>query len=307
MNIWVDVKTLKDEHFNQIQHAFAKHHVSKDEMDRKNADIAILMPGLINEEFISQMLQLKFVQCLTAGYDRADLSVLKRKNILFAYAKDVFSIQIAEDVLAKILFINRRLADYYNLMNQKIWEFKPITYEIYGSTIGIVGAGSIGNEIAKRLKSFGCHIIGFRRTSIHNDYYDEMVHDKKGLNHLLRSSDYVIIALPLNDETKDFIGKKELSIMKKSALLINVARGEIVDQDALINALNNKDIRGAALDVTTPEPLPSNHLLWSSKNIFITPHQASSSPKMHTRLVDQVIDSCKTYLNGEKLDNLVSL
>jgi phosphoglycerate dehydrogenase-like enzyme len=307
MKIWIDESTLKENHIAYLKEHLKDHDISIEPSDMKDAEVAVLMPGFIHEAFISQMPSLKFVKCLTAGYDRADLSVLKERNIKFAYAKDVFSIQIAEDVISKILYFNRRLHDYDRLMQKHTWEFKVVNHELYHSTIGIVGAGSIGHEIAKRLKAFECEILGYRRTSVKDACFDHMYHDQKGLEHLLIHSDYVIIALPLNDHTKHFISDREFAMMKKTSLVINIARGEIIDQEALIKALNQGLIRGAALDVTTPEPLPSNHPLWDAKNIFITPHQASSSPFMHQRLIDEVLDTLKHYIAKEPLDNLVEL
>jgi phosphoglycerate dehydrogenase-like enzyme len=307
MHIWVDIKTLSDQHFQAIQKAFHNHDVSYDESNRPLAEIAILMPGLINEDFIKAMPHLRFVQCLTAGYDRADLSVLAKRGIQFAYAKDVFSIQIAEDVVSKILFINRRLGDYYDLMKEHTWQFKRVDHEIYGSTVGILGAGSIGREVAVRLKAFNCKIMGYKRTKIEDDIYDEIVTDDKGLNHLYQTSDIIVVALPLTEQTYHFVDKDALRQMKKTAILVNVARGDIIDQDALMDALNHDQIRAAALDVTSPEPLMPDHPLWTTKHLFITPHQASSSPMMHQRLIDEVIDTCLKYIHQENLDNIVSL
>lgn len=307
MKIWIDDSTLQDSHIDYLRKHLVDHDISTQPSDIKDAEVAVLMPGFINENFISQMPSLKFVKCLTAGYDRADLSVLKKRHIQFAYAKDVFSIQIAEDVISKMLYFNRRLHDYDYLMEQHAWEFKVVSHELFHSTVGIIGAGSIGHEIAKRLKAFECHIMGYRRTPVKDAYFDAIYHDQKGLDYLLSHSDYVIIALPLNHQTRHFISDHEFALMKKTSLIINIARGEIIDQDALIKALNDEKIRGAALDVTTPEPLPSNHPLWDAKNIFITPHQASSSPYMHQRLIDEVLDSLKRYIAKESLDNLVEL
>lgn len=307
MNIWIDPSAIKEKYIQKIVNTFPSEEISTDASDLKDAEVAVIMPGKVNEAFISQMPSLKMVNCLTAGYDRADLSVLKKRGISFTYAKDVFSIQIAEDVIAKILYFNRRLPDYHHAMLNHTWEYKPVSFELFGSTVGIIGAGSIGNEIAKRLKPFQCNMIGYRRSKVKDQHYDEMVYDQKGLEYLLHVSDYVIVSLPLTDKTKHFISYKEFSMMKKNCLIINVARGEIIDQEALIDALNNESIRGAALDVTSPEPLPSDHALWSLKNVFITPHQASSSPYINQRLTDEVIETLKRYIENEKLDNLVEL
>lgn len=307
MKIWIDPKSIKSEDIEKIRNRFLNHEISVNDISYHDAEVAIVMPNRITEDFLNHFKKLKLIKLLTAGYDQVDLMMLKERGIALAYAKDVYSIQIAEDVLAKMLYFNRHLYHYYDLMKEKRWEFKTVKHELYQSTIGIIGAGSIGNEIAKRLKSFECKILGYRRSNMISNDYDSIYHDRKGLEYILKNSDYIIISLPLTQQTKHLIGMKELKLMKTSSILINVARGDIIDQEALINALNKDYIRGACLDVTSQEPLASSDPLWHAKNIFITPHQASSSPTMNDRMIDEVIKTLDKYINNETLTNLVSL
>lgn len=306
MKIWIESSSLKKEYVKQIVDRFPSHEIVTDLDQAEDAEVAVMMPTWVKPEILNRMKNLKLIKLLTAGYNQIDLSELKQRNIKLAYAKDVFSIAIAEDVIAKMLYFNRRLGPYHDHMKEQSWTFEPVSHEIYGSTIGIVGAGSIGDEVAKRLKAFHTHVIGYRRTKMKQPFYDEMVHHQEGLMDLVRRSDFIIVSIPLTKDTYHMFNQTLFQSMKQTALFINVARGEIVDQDALINALNHDVIRGAALDVTTPEPLPKDHPLWRAKNIFITPHQASASPKMHERLILEVIDTLNRYLVHDSLENIVS-
>lgn len=307
MKIWLERSILKDHYVEMIKNSLPTHEIVTDLSDASDAEVAITMPQFVKKEMLDQIPHLKFIKLLTAGYNQINLADIKQRGITLAYAKDVFSIQIAEDVVAKILYFNRRLPLYDEHMRKHEWVFERVDHELYHSTVGIIGAGSIGTEVAKRLKAFGCHILGYRRNHVLDANYDELFHDRKGLESLLERSDYIIIALPLSDETKHFIGENEFKHMKNTALIINVARGEVIDQKALINALNQGFIRGAGLDVTTPEPLPQNDPLWQARNIFITPHQASSSPMIHERLMLEVIDTLNAYFEDRPLTNLVTL
>ncbi len=307
MKIWLDKYLLKDHYVSQIEGALSGHEIVTDIKQAYDVVIAITMPQHVTDTYLDQMPNLKFIKLLTAGYNTIDLENIKIRGIEIAYAQDVFSIQIAEDVIAKILTFNRRLPLYIEHMKNQAWEFERIDHELYQKTVGIIGAGSIGKEVAIRLKAFGCHILGYRRTKMEDSNYDELFHDRNGLETLLSSSDYIILSLPLSNATKHFIGENEFKLMKPHALMINVARGEVIDQNALIHALNNGLIRGAGLDVTTPEPLPKDHPLWHAKNVFITPHQASASPKMQERLITEVIQTIQAYVSHKTLTNLIKL
>jgi len=273
-----------------------------------NNDIEVAMipwPSFITKENLSKLPNLKWIQLLSAGYDGTDFSLLKEHDILFTNAKDVYHISIAEDVLTKILVLNRNYKFYIDNMKHGIW--KPIRREpeLWESIVGIIGTGSIGKEIAKRLKAFNTKIIGYRKTDRFVDYFDEIVTTEEGLNRLLSQSDYVIMTLPLNEETYHFMSKHRLGLMKKEAIFVNIARGQVVDQEFLTYMLVNNLIRGAGLDVTTPEPLPVDHVLWKLPNVIITPHNSSSSQHLLVRLTALMTDNLSRYLNKEPLKFIV--
>lgn len=305
MNIYIDETFFNPQLLHLFKQTFPNFIWITDPKEYHRVEILIASPKMIQANILKEMPHLKFIKLLTAGYDTVDLAYVKKRQIPITYAKDVFSIQIAEDVFSKILYFNRRLDAYHENAKNHTWSFVPSRHEIYGKTALILGAGSIGYEIAIRMKAFGAHTIGYKRTPISNHYFDEMIYDKEELTKQLHQADYVIICLALSKETYHFVDLNFLKSMHKDALLINIARGDIIDQHALIQALNEGMIRGAALDVTSPEPLPSTDPLWQAKNIFITPHQASSSPMMKERLMHEVIETLKNYTEGTPLTNLI--
>jgi phosphoglycerate dehydrogenase-like enzyme len=155
------------------------------------------------------------------------------------------------------------------------------------------------------MKSFDTRILGYRRKKEDNPYFDHIYHDQNGLETIYKESDYIIVAIPLSKETYQMIGEHAFSQMKKSALIINIARGEVIDQEAMINALSNHQIRGAGLDVTVPEPLPKDSPLWSMRQVLITPHNASASPYVNQRLMNSVISTIENYINHRPFDNKI--
>lgn len=307
MKVWLDTSSLKERHYQKFIQSFPNVLFITDLKRASEAEVAICSPHLVHKEILDQLPHLKWIQLMSAGYDACDLNYVKHRKLMISYAKDVYSIQIAEDVISKILYFNRNLGIYHEQFKSKTWQNITSKRELFGATIGIIGSGSIGDEIAKRLKPFQTRILGYRRSKITSPFYEAIYHEKEGLEKLLTSSDYVILSVPLTEETYHLISKRELSLMKDTAILINIARGKIIDQDALIEALNANLIGGAALDVTDPEPLPKNHPLWDAKNLFITPHNSAIGPKMHERLFNQLSISLNAYLEGITLDNLITL
>lgn len=301
--VYLDTWTMKPKDYQGLIKKYQELKFITDPNKAKDAEIIISMPGFIKEEHLKAFPNLKWIQLLTAGYDAADVSYVLNEGIRISYAKDVFSIQIAEDTISKMLYFNRHIGVYHDQMKEGLWKFQKATHEIYGSTVGIIGAGSIGLEIAKRLKPFEVKLLGYRRSKKKMPFFDKVYHDQDGLNQLISKSDYIIIAVPLTKDTKHMISYEAFSMMKKGAVLINVARGDIIDQEALVDALEKKRIRGAAIDVTSPEPLPKDHPLWKLENVFITPHIASTSPYVHKRLMNEVDRALSRYLTHQPLEN----
>jgi len=268
-------------------------------IDRKDEiEVLFTMPKIVKEMKLDDYPKLKWIQYLMAGYDGVDLTAIRDKGIVFCNAQDIFSTSIAEDVFTKILYFNRNVRQYVENMKSGLWAPIREEPELTGSTALILGVGSIGKEVAKRFKAFEMKVIGYRRGNIAEYGFDQIITTQNELDEALKISDYVILALPLTDDTVGMFDMSKLSLMKQTAILINVSRGQVVNQEDLYIALSRKMIRGAGLDVTTPEPLPETHPLWRLDNVYITPHNASSSPYMRERLYQMIVMNLTRYLQG---------
>jgi phosphoglycerate dehydrogenase-like enzyme len=257
------------------------------------------------------------VQSQYAGVD-AFLSFVPEGATL-CDAQGVHDIPVAEWILAAVLASLKYIPFYVRLQATGDWKQRigaetlylnahrreqrkippALEDELTGKTILIVGYGSIGRATEERLKPFGVDIlrIGRRRR--------EGVEPEDRLDDLLPQADIVILLVPLTDKTRGFINRKRLAAMKHGGLLVNAARGPVVDTDALVEALHAGRIH-AAVDVTDPEPLPVGHPLWSAPNVLITPHIAGSSPGMMDRVMRLIADQCRRYLAGKPLAHIVT-
>ena len=301
MRVYVDKKMMGRNNYPALLKEFPQVDFVEDITNDSDIEAAFCMPRFLNDYDVHNMKNLKFIQFLMAGYDTVDVQKLKESHIKFANARDIFSTSIAEDVFTKIFYFNRHVKYYIESMENKTWEPIRREPELTGSVIGILGVGSIGKEIAKRMIPFGVKkIIGYRSHQKPEQYFDEIYTQKSGLKEVMSQADYIIVALPLTEKTHFIINKETLSYMKSEALFINVGRGKLVNQADLIDALENKQIRGAALDVTDPEPLPKDSPLWTMENVFITPHNASSSPFMQDRLYQLTRLNLRRYVEGKE-------
>jgi phosphoglycerate dehydrogenase-like enzyme len=306
MTIYVDPKLIGRRNFRKLENHFSQVNFVTDVNHPKDIEALITMPQIVKEMVISDYPKLKWIQFLMAGYDGIDLDSFRRRNIDFCNAQDIFSKSIAEDVFAKIFYFNRNIKYYIESKNEKIWEPIREEPEIAKSTVLILGVGSIGKELAKRFKAFEAYIIGYRSRDIMEDNFDEIITSEEDLNMAIQRADYVILALPLTDMTTYMFNKDKLSMMKSTALLINVARGKVIKQSDLVKSLINKDIRGAGLDVFDPEPLAESSPLWDLENVYITPHNASSSPYMRDRLFDMIVMNLSLYLSGKPVKYILN-
>lgn len=303
MKIFIQPRILESKYVEQLKTRFPM--VNFVDVIDPGIDAAIVYPNFLNKDNLSVLPKLKWAQSLMVGYNVVDQATMKAKNIIFTNAKDVYAITIAEDIITKILVLNRNVKKYVHQMDEGIWKPHRFEPEIYGSTVGFLGSGSLANAAASRLKSFGARLITYRKSDLPNPVFDETYTGETGLKRVLEQSDYVVITLPLNENTHQLINAEKLSWMKKEALLINVGRGEVVDQNALIQALQQGNLRGAGLDVMVPEPLPKESPLWYMDNVYITPHNAPSSPFMMSRLYDLVEDNIGRFLEQKPLKNTV--
>lgn len=265
---------------------------------------------------------LRWVQLLSAGVDHVFNHPVFDRGVLLTTSSGIHAINIAELVLAMMLAWGQRLPDLLNYQRRAEWPaarfelFSP--HELRGATIGIVGYGSIGREVGRLAASFGMRVLAFdeREDLIDRGYIIPGVGDRTGdiperhyrpgeLLAMLVECDYVVLAVPLTKATWHLIGLDELRTMKPTVFLINIARGSVVDERALIHALQESWIAGAGLDVFSQEPLPADSPLWSMENVLVTPHIAGLTPHYNDRATDLFEENLRRYLDGQPLLNQV--
>ncbi len=289
-------------------------------------DVEVLLRGIISAETFDRLLarapRLAWVHSATAGVERVLTAAGRERGLVITNARGVFSDPIAEYVLMMILAVSRRLPQLLELQRERTWQPLEAT-ELRDVTVGIVGLGSIGRAIAVRARAFGCRVVATRRHPSTTESADDpagagAVADAPGavaaidevwgpemLPLLLAESDFVVLALPLTTETEHLIDAEALAAMKPGAWLINVARGRLVDDHALIRALREGPLGGAVLDAFREEPLSASSPYYDLPNVILTPHTAWSSGRVLDRSVELLCDNIGRYARGEPLQNVV--
>src|SRR5437870_4602447 len=232
-------------------------------------------------------------------------------DVIVTTAAGIHAETISEYVFGSMLMFNWNWPQMVRLQDKQVWARSATWYHLGGrelasQTLGIIGLGNIGRRIAQLGRAFGMRVLGTRR-SIHNSGDQESDVDRtfppEQLHELLRLSDYIVISVPLTQETEKLIGETELHIMRPTAYLVNIARGRVIDEQALISALREGWIAGAGLDVTEEEPLPSESPLYSMPNVILTPHISGNSAHYDTRLARLFADNLKRYRTDQQLQN----
>ena len=281
--------------------------VEQSEVEVKDLIDSDIVFGRIPAHFLIKLPNLKWQHLASAGANGlTDRALYANKETILTKSAGTFGVSISEHIIGMMVSLGRDFGHYYEKQFKSEWDDEfPKLLDISGSTVLIVGTGDIGIEVGRRLSGFGCDIIGLRRNpSKGNDVIND-VRCISQLHDILPEADYVIICTPGTTETEKLFGQKEFELMKSTAIIINVGRGMIIDSDALAKALNERQIYGAGLDVTDPEPLPQEHPLWSARNIFITPHVSAATNVTTERRAMVFINQLKRYLEGEELHNHV--
>jgi len=263
----------------------------QDERKTLNIDVSDIDAVVCNSLFIyndiKEFKNLRTIQLTSAGLDRVPLDYINEKGIQLFNARGVYSIPMAEWAILKILEIYKKSRIFYKNQEQHKWEKQRELLELTDKTAAIIGYGSVGKEIAKRLKAFGVTVISVDRQVKEDEYVNESILIDN-LDLALEKSDIIILTLPLTDETQHLINEEKIKVMKDDAVLINVSRGGIIDETALIESLRNDRFFGVALDVFEEEPLNASPL-WDCENVIITPHNSFVSDKVNERLFELMI------------------
>lgn len=248
---------------------------------------------------------LKWIQVTSAGVDRLDKRVMDR--VILTNGNGLTAEPIAEHVIGMTLMLARNSADYIRQQSKREWKRNFNAREIAGMTMGVVGMGAIGSAIARKARAMGMRVIGLRRSVSERmpDLTADEVCPPSDLNYLLEASDVVTLATPLTAETRGMIGARELANMRPGSYLINIARGAVVDEDALVESLRSGHLAGAGLDVFRQEPCPESSPLWDFPNVIMTPHVATGSDRNILRVRELICDNLRRYIDGQPLRNLV--
>lgn len=248
-----------------------------------------LLTESVDRELLDKATKLKVVSNMAVGYNNVDIEASKERGITVTNTPGILTETTADLTFALLMATARRLieaSDYLQNGNWKTWSPMQLTgQDIFGATLGIVGMGRIGAALAKRAKGFDMDILYYNRSrkpSLESDLNLKYVE----FDTLLKESDFVCIMTPFTPETKDLVGERELSLMKKQSILINTARGGIVNEDALYNALANQKIWAAGLDVFEQEPVSVNHPLLTLPNVVTLPHIGSASIKTRVKMAE---------------------
>ena len=253
---------------------------------------------------------LKWIQIGAAGIEKSLFKSVLKSKVIITNASGIHASPVSEYAMSVILYFSKMFKDFEIFKNTKKWTQWDIAKKIIqlrGKTIGIIGYGSIGKDIAKKAKVFGMNVIATKRLQKKidsNKFVDQLI-PTSDLKILLNNSDYIVISCPLTPLTNNLISLKELKLMKRSAIIINVARGQIINQEDLIEALENKIISGAALDVFSQEPLEESSRLFDLDNVLISPHISGNYPNYQKDMMDQFANNLNRFFLGKSLKNRV--
>jgi phosphoglycerate dehydrogenase-like enzyme len=247
---------------------------------------------------------LRFIQATAAGAGqqvrRAELTTDELERVAISSASGVHSVPLAEWSIFGLLAFTKGLPRLRRDATQRHWAHYPID-ELRGQTLLVVGVGAIGLEVARLASAFGMHVVGVKRNAGEDIPHVDSVHPPEHLRELAPDAHAIVVTLPLTDETRGLIDRSTIARMREGAIFVNVGRGRVVDEDALIEALRSGKLAGAALDVTHTEPLPPESPLWDMENVIVSPHTAALSWHENERIVELFAENLRRYLRGDEL------
>jgi phosphoglycerate dehydrogenase-like enzyme len=272
------------------------------------ADVAIL-PGDLDDRFADAP-HLRWVHCDHAGLNKSARPWVFERGLLVTSSSGRSAPALAEHAIFFMLLFAYRYPAFLEAQRRHQWGVpgQDELRGLIGQTVGIVGLGNTGQELATRAKALGMRVLGYRRRAEDVPGVDRLFAAERGdsLDELLRESDFVVLATPLSDATYHLIGARELGLMKRTAVLVNMARGGVVDEAALADTMRAGGIAGAGLDVFAQEPLPPDSPLWDVPNVAITPHMTPQVTDRTGRSLAMIAENIRRYRAGERMLNLLT-
>ncbi len=263
--------------------------------------------GLDGERFqklVRETRGLRWIHTISTGVNHVLFPFLVESDIVLTNARGVYDVSVAEMVLAYMLAVVKELPAFQRFQAEHHWK-KAFLQEMDGLTVGIVGFGGIGRRVSQMARTFGMRILATKRHLESASEPGVTILPADRLCDLMTQSDFVVVAVPLTEQTRHLIDARALAHAKPGAWLINVARGSVVDETALVRALQEGPLGGACLDVFEEEPLPGESALWDLPNVIITPHTSGLSPRLYERSADLFVENLRRYVTGELLRNVV--
>jgi phosphoglycerate dehydrogenase-like enzyme len=278
----------------------------KDKLDYILARADIIFGLKLPRNLASRAPNLKWVQMMSAGVDQLRHTDLWHSKVIITGVSGIHAAPIGEFVLELMLMFAKDALRCFRMKELHQWQrFRPSL--LRQKTVGIVGLGHIGKEVARLSKSFGMKVIATKRSAKGRGRLKDVdiLLAPSQMGELLTGSDYVVLSLPLTSETRHIIGEAEFRHMKPNARIINIGRGELIDEKALIKALDEGQIAGAGLDVTEVEPLPKDSRLWDMENVILSPHVSGGMENYMGQATELFCDNIRRFIEGRKLRNVV--
>jgi phosphoglycerate dehydrogenase-like enzyme len=282
-----------------------------DRLPEELPDADIFVGYSLRAQQLGDAKKLKWIHSTAAGVAQLIYPELRDSGILVTNPSGIFSVPMAEHTMGMLLALARnfpdsvRHQDRSNWGQQEMWDLPQRFSELNGQLLLIVGYGSIGRELARRARAFDMRVWGVTRSGTGDATHAEKIVAATQLENVLPEADYVVLSVPETPETKQLIGASQIAKMKRGARLINVGRGSLLDETALLHALESRALGGAALDVTGTEPLPAQSPLWRAPNLFITPHTSAVSDRLWHRETAMLMDLLERWFHGRELFNRV--
>jgi phosphoglycerate dehydrogenase-like enzyme len=282
-----------------------------DTLPQELPDTNIFVGYSLRAEQLVHARQLKWIHSTATGVAQLMYPELLQSGVMVTNASGIFSVPMAEHTMGLILALARNLPDSVRYQGQSRWSAQDLwdqpqhITEINGRLLLIVGYGSIGRELARRARAFDMRVWGVTRSGKGDGTHVEKILPVAELHEALPHADYLLLAAPETPETKHLIGAEQITRMKRGARLINIARGSLLDEAALINGLQSGQLIGAALDVTGIEPLPADSPLWRTPNLFITPHTSAISERLWQRETELLLKLLEQWFSGIEMSNRV--
>ena len=273
--------------------------------EMRDAEIAVgwqPLPGL------EAARKLRWIHLPDAGADIVmGTPFIRERGIVVTNSSGAFGVPISEHVLAMMLSFVRRLRTFDRAQSQKAWRKGLPVDELYEKTVGILGLGDIGTAVAHRCKAFGMRVLAMKRHAGAKPPFVDELYGPEGIDRIVAEADFLVVCLPGTRETTGLLSRERLAAMRPGSYLINIGRGKVVDEEALIELLRAGRIAGAGLDVFVTEPLPPESPLWEMENVIVTPHTSGTHPRHAERTAAIFCRNLRRYLRGEPLENVIDL